>query len=45
MVLGGDKFTIDKVAWAVENNIDVIIVQESGDVAKSLAGMVNEMNR
>ena len=43
MVVGGDQFTLSKVAWAVQNNIVVVILSGSGAIANSLSSLVIEM--
>ena len=45
LVLGGDKSIIDKAAWAVENEIGVMIVEGSGNIANMLASLVKKLNR
>ena len=44
VVLGGDQFTIEKVALAVENSTVVVIVNGTGDIANMLADMVHSLN-
>ena len=45
IVLGGDQFTIEKVASAVQNNTAVVVVNGTGDIANMLAEMVQALNK
>ena len=37
LVVGGDKFTLEKVADCVESGIAVVVVNESGPIPEMLA--------
>ena len=43
VVVGGDQFTLSKMAWAVHNNIVVVILSGSGAIANMLSELVIEM--
>ena len=43
VVITGDMFTLAKVAWAVQNDIVVVILHGSGAIANMLGDLVIEM--